>query len=131
MKLNSKIMAAVLVATIVSGFFLHVRGGNGLTALHLICMGTFSVMATLHALSHTNVWRKRFGQPQQTEYVQFDPRKCQACWECVEACKKQVISKVDLPFHRHANIVSPDKCIGCKKCVKVCQHGAMTSVDKK
>ena len=119
-------MAAALAATIVSGFVLLVHEGNGLTALHLICMGAFSLMATLHALSNSISRRKRFGQPQTTKHIQLDPRKCQACWECFETCPKQVLGKIDLPFHKHTNIVNPDACIGCKKCVKACQHGAIT-----
>ena len=126
MRTKSKVMAAMLVATIASGFALHVRGGNGLTALHLVCMGIFSVMATLHALSHSVRLRKGFGQPQQTAHIQLDPYKCKACWECVETCPKQVLGKIDMPFHKHAKIVNPDVCIGCKKCIKACLHGAIS-----
>ena len=122
-------MAAALAATIASGFALHIRGGNGLTALHLICMGTFTVMAMLHALSHSSSRRKGFGQPQQTAHIQLDPHKCKACWECIEACPKQVLGKIDLPFHKHAKIVNPEACIGCKKCVKTCQYGAIVAVN--
>lgn len=128
MKTKTRVMAAALAATIVSGFLLHIRGGNGLTALHLISMGTFTVMATLHAMSHSNVCRKRFGQPQQTAHIQLDPHKCQACWECLLACRRQVLCMVDLPFHKHVKIDRPDACIGCKKCVKACQHGAISEV---
>ena len=93
MRTKTKVMAAVLAATIVSGFVLHVRGGNGLTALHLICMGTFTVMATHHVLSHSGKRRKGFGQPQQTAYITLEPHRCQACWECVDACPKEVLGK--------------------------------------
>ena len=128
MKTKTTVMAAALAATIVSGFLLHVRGGNGLMALHLISMGTFTVMATLHAMSHSNVFRKRFGQPQQTAHIQLDPHKCQACWACLLSCRRQVLRMVDLPFHKHVKIDRPDACIGCKKCVKACQHGAISEV---
>ena len=124
-------MAAALAATIVSGFLLHVRGSNGLTALHLICMGIFTVMATLHALSHSGRRRKVFREPQRTAHIQLYTHKCQACWECVETCKKQVLGKIDLPLHKHAMIVRPDACIGCKKCVKVCQYGAISKIEEK
>lgn len=122
-------MAAMLAATIVSGFALHVRGGNELTALHLICMGAFTIMATLHALSHISGRRKSIGQPQQTAHIQLDSHKCQACWACLLACRKQVFSMVDLPFHKHVKIDRPDACIGCKKCVKACEHGAITAIE--
>lgn len=127
MRTKTKVMAAALAATIVSGFVLHVRGGNGLTALHLICMGTFTVMATHHVLSHSGKRRKGFGQPQQTAYITLEPHRCQACWECVDACPKEVLGKVDLHFHKHAKIVNPDDCIGCRKCVKTCQHEAISA----
>lgn len=120
----------MLAATIVSGFTLHVRGGNGLTALHLVCMGTFTAMATLHAISHNTGRRKKFGQPQQTAHIQLDPHECQACWECVNACPKQVLGKIDMPFHKHAKIVNPEACIGCRKCVKLCQHEAISVIPK-
>ena len=124
-------MAAALAATIVSGFVLHIRGGNKLMALHLICMGTFTVMVTLHALSHSCKRRKGFGQPQRTAHIQLDTHKCQACWACLLACQKQVLCMVDLPFHKHAKIDRPDACIGCKKCVKACQHGAISEIEEK
>ena len=124
-------MATSLVATIVSGFLLHIRGSNGLTVLHLICMGIFTVMATLHALSHSGRRRKVFGEPQRTVYIQLDTHKCQACWACLLACQKQVLCMVDLPFHKHAKIDRPDACIGCKKCVKACQHGAISEIEEK
>ena len=130
MRTNTKVMAASLAATIASGFVLHVHGGNGLTALHLICMGTFTVMATLHALSHSGRWRRGFGQPQQTAHIQLDPQKYQACWKCVEACPRHVLDKIDLPFHKHAKIINPDACIGCKKCVKACEYNAMTAIER-
>jgi 2-oxoglutarate ferredoxin oxidoreductase subunit delta len=129
MRPNAKVMAGALAATIVSGFVLHIRGGNGLTALHLICMGTFTVMATLHALSHRSRRKKGFGQPQKTAHIQLDPHRCQACWECVNACPKQVLGKVDFPHHKHAKVVNPDERIGCKKCVKICQHGAVEAIE--
>ena len=124
-------MSAALAATIVSGFALHVRGGNGLTALHLICMGTFTMMAMHHALSHSSKRRKGLGQPQRTAHIQLDTNKCQACWECVKACPKHVLGKIDLPLHKHVKINRPDACIGCKKCFKVCQHGAISEIEKK
>ena len=128
MRTNTIVMAVALVATIVSGIVLHIHGGQGLTALHLVCMGVFTVMATLHAISHCSGWRKGLGQPQTTAHIQLDPHKCQACWQCIEACPREVLGKIDLPFHKHAKIVNPDACIGCKKCVKTCQHGAMTAI---
>ena len=124
-------MAVALAATIVSGFVLHVRGGNGLTALHLICMGSFTLMVLLHALSHGMFRRRKgFGELQHTEHIQLNPHKCAACWECVAACPKQVLDKIDLPFHKHAKVANPEACIGCKKCVKACKHGAIVSLVK-
>ncbi|MBR6431887.1 MAG: 4Fe-4S binding protein [Muribaculaceae bacterium] len=65
----------------------------------------------------------------KTAHIQLDPHRCQACWKCVNACPKQVLGKVDFPFHKHAKVVNPDECIGCKKCVKTCPHGAIEALE--
>ena len=61
----------------------------------------------------------------ETKYVQFNSRLCTACWNCIEACPKQVIGKVDMIFHRHARLENPQDCNGCKACVRVCSSGAL------
>jgi Fe-S-cluster-containing hydrogenase component 2 len=48
-----------------------------------------------------------------TDYICLEPGKCQACWECIEACPNGVIGRVNLPYHKHArlgvypNLISP------------------------
>lgn len=64
----------------------------------------------------------------RTEYVQFDSRKCIACWKCQTACEKHVIGKVDFFFHKHARLVNSEACIGCLKCVKVCEPHALSKI---
>jgi len=66
----------------------------------------------------------------RTPFVQLDTRKCKACWKCLSDCSNNVISKVDLPWHKHALIVGPSRCTGCLKCLKACQYGAYSKVDK-
>jgi 2-oxoglutarate ferredoxin oxidoreductase subunit delta len=61
----------------------------------------------------------------ETKFVQFNSRLCTACWNCIEACLKQVIGKVDIVFHRHARLNNPQDCNGCKACVRVCSSGAL------
>ncbi|MBR1881831.1 MAG: ferredoxin family protein [Muribaculaceae bacterium] len=63
-----------------------------------------------------------------TDKIAFDPHKCEACWQCVENCPKQVFGKVKFLWHKHARIDNPNACIGCKKCVRVCEHGAITAL---
>lgn len=58
----------------------------------------------------------------ETTYVSINPRNCIACWDCVKACPKQVIGKVQFLWHKHIVIKNADACIGCKKCIKVCKH---------
>ena len=60
-----------------------------------------------------------------TRFVQFDSRKCQACWACVDACARQVIGKVSVLWHKHAALRKGEDCIGCFKCVAACRTGAL------
>ena len=61
-----------------------------------------------------------------TKFVFFDANKCVACWVCLSECPSNVISKVDLFFHKHARITNNSKCKGCLKCIVVCNRGAFT-----
>ena len=124
-------MLVLLVVLVISGIVLHVNKRPSLLAIHLISAITFTVMAFLHAFSHTSFKRKGLGAPMQTEHIQLDPNRCQACWECVNNCPKQVLGKIDMSFHKHAKIINPDDCIGCRKCVRVCQHGAIIAIEEK
>lgn len=66
----------------------------------------------------------------QTKYVALDTDHCEACWQCVAQCPKQVIGKVSVLWHRHVVFRHPEACIGCRRCVKICPHGAITVVDQ-
>ena len=59
-------------------------------------------------------------------YVKLDTRKCKACWKCMEKCPKNVIGRINLPWHKHARIVNGSNCTGCMNCVKICQDGAFS-----
>ena len=63
-----------------------------------------------------------------TPFIAINPRDCIACWECVEACPKDVLGKVDFLGHRHVKIVNADACIGCNKCIRICPKGVFTSL---
>ena len=56
-----------------------------------------------------------------TPYVHIDTNNCTACWKCIEACPNQVISRVNLPWHKHIILAKPKNCIGCYKCIATCQ----------
>lgn len=56
----------------------------------------------------------------RTKYVWINPRKCEGCWKCIAACKKQVIGKVGFLWHKHIIIRNPDACTGCRQCVDTC-----------
>lgn len=58
----------------------------------------------------------------ETKFISINPRKCIACWDCVEACPKQVIRKVQFLWHKHIVLKNTDACIGCKKCINICKH---------
>lgn len=61
-----------------------------------------------------------------TPYITLNTHECEACWECIDCCPNHVIGKINLPWHKHAVIVSPDSCTGCLKCVKRCPAQALT-----
>ena len=63
-----------------------------------------------------------------TEYISADTRKCNACWECIDECKKGVLGKVNLLFHKHVVIANAEKCSGCKRCITVCPNGVFELV---
>lgn len=65
-----------------------------------------------------------------TGHVAMDPRRCTACWECVEKCPKGVIGKVGFRWHRHVIFKDADACIGCNKCIKVCPHGVFFRLEE-
>ena len=66
----------------------------------------------------------------QTKHIKIDNHICQACWDCVNACSKNVIGKVNLFFHKHSHINQTAQCIGCLKCVKVCKFQAIIKIQK-
>lgn len=65
-----------------------------------------------------------------TKYVTMDPRRCAACWECVEKCPKNIIGKAGFLWHKHVIFENADACIGCNKCIKTCPHGVFCKTDE-
>ena len=57
-----------------------------------------------------------------TGYVWANTHNCKACWECVNACPKQVIGKVSFLWHKHIVFKNSENCTGCKKCIKICPY---------
>jgi len=66
----------------------------------------------------------------ETGYILLDTHKCTACWECVTACPRHVLGKVDVFFHKHSRIDRAEKCKGCLRCVKACPNGAIQPKEK-
>lgn len=64
-----------------------------------------------------------------TPHVALSRSRCEACWECVEACPNDVLGSVSFGPHRHAVVAHPDDCTGCLACVRVCETGALTRRD--
>ena len=126
-KQKTIIMLLLLIVAFISGWVLHVHHEHHMLVIHMLVAAIFTLVATIHALSHNSI-RFQPGKLQKTKFISLDPNKCQACFKCVEGCKKQVLGKIDLPFHKHAKVVNPDACIGCKKCIKTCEHGAITLI---
>ncbi len=66
----------------------------------------------------------------ETLYIRLDTSRCKACWDCVEACPRDVIGKIDLRFHRHARIDRADNCKGCLLCLNACSYQAILAKEK-
>ena len=60
-----------------------------------------------------------------TEYVAVNARLCDACGDCVEVCRKDVLDLIRMPGHKHVRTRHPEECTGCGKCVAVCPRGAI------
>lgn len=65
-----------------------------------------------------------------TSFVSLDTSKCKACWECLNLCAKNVIGRINLPWHKHVKFINSSDCIGCMKCVKVCTANAIVKLPK-
>ncbi len=63
-------------------------------------------------------------------FVGLDIKKCVACWKCIDVCSKNVIGRINLPWHKHAKFIHSSLCIGCMKCVKVCTANAIVNLRK-
>ena len=58
-------------------------------------------------------------------YIEVDPKFCEACGECVEVCRREVLRVVGFLVHKHVRVRHPEKCRGCGKCAAACSNGAI------
>ncbi|NJK87323.1 MAG: FeS-binding protein [Bacteroidales bacterium] len=65
---------------------------------------------------------------QESAFVKLNTRKCKACWDCIAACKSNVLGKIDLPWHKHSIIANAKSCTGCFVCVKTCKYDAFIKI---
>lgn len=61
----------------------------------------------------------------QTPFIMLESKKCQACWQCLDACENEVLDRVSILKHRHAKIGNGANCTGCLQCSAVCEAGAI------
>jgi 2-oxoglutarate ferredoxin oxidoreductase subunit delta len=66
----------------------------------------------------------------RTAFVLLDTEKCEACWKCLNVCTNNVISRINLPWHKHARFTNRSKCSGCMKCAKICTTNAISKLIK-
>lgn len=69
-------------------------------------------------------------ESKSTLFVGLDSSKCKACWECLNVCTKNVIGRINLPWHKHVKFINSSDCIGCMKCVKICTANAIVKLPK-
>ncbi len=63
-----------------------------------------------------------------TKYIKLDTHKCVGCFNCIEACNKNVMGKINFLWHKHVLIKRANDCVGCYRCVGVCKDGALTRI---
>jgi NAD-dependent dihydropyrimidine dehydrogenase PreA subunit len=68
---------------------------------------------------------QKLSRQRKNKFIHLETSRCDACWDCIEVCPKQVFGKIDLLWHRHAIIRNAEACNGCKKCVRACESGAL------
>jgi NAD-dependent dihydropyrimidine dehydrogenase PreA subunit len=66
----------------------------------------------------------------RTKYIYADKNKCEACWDCIDQCKRAVLGKVNFWFHKHVIINNALECCGCKNCVSVCPNNVFKPIRK-
>lgn len=59
----------------------------------------------------------------RTAYIEINPRRCEACWKCINTCPGKVIGKAGFLWHKHIIIQNGDACSGCTQCIKACPYG--------
>ena len=66
-----------------------------------------------------------------TEHIMVQSNLCIDCGDCIKACPKEVLGRVNIIFHHHVHVERADQCIGCFKCVKACQQKAIVAISGK
>jgi uncharacterized Fe-S center protein len=69
-------------------------------------------------------------ESKSTSFVGLYTKKCEACWKCINVCAKNVIGRINLPWHKHVKFINSPECVGCMKCVKVCTADAIVKLSK-
>ena len=82
--------------------------------------------AAAHAREQTSRWP--WTRAHVTGFIAVDSRRCQACWDCVQACPQGALGKVSVLWHRHVRIQHASACTGCGRCLRVCKQGALFAV---
>ena len=93
-------------------------GGFTISTMHIhsLFAHIFTFLIFIHLL--TRIFKLFDSDKTRTSFIQFDSRKCKACWKCQDICPENVIGKIDLKMHKHALLIISDKCRGCMKCVR-------------
>lgn len=68
---------------------------------------------------------------QKTRYIAVNTRKCRGCWQCIEVCPNNVLTKLSFLSHNHIRLKNPQNCTGCLRCVKACSTEALTICSSK
>ncbi|MBC8254491.1 MAG: 4Fe-4S binding protein [Ardenticatenia bacterium] len=58
--------------------------------------------------------------------ISLDIEKCEACGDCVDTCRAEVLVLAESDGREVAEVMDADQCIGCESCVAVCPEEAIT-----
>lgn len=64
-------------------------------------------------------------KPKREVAIFIDKSKCTMCRECIDVCHYNVLSIVNILFHKKIVAVNSGNCIGCLHCMSVCKADAI------
>jgi len=134
-------LTAIMFILLTVSIVLFVGGvSHKATHIHHAVAHIFWMVILVHAIHKTMQFKRLFQTSSikmknnvaeklkkvHTGHVWANTHSCKACWECINACPKQVIGKVNFLWHKHIVFKNSECCTGCKKCIQACPYGVFS-----